>query len=112
MTNASEMASLASYRVSGPGALSASPASSESGTGSSQSTSPSRLGSGVLARGAAAAGGWRRPARCAFRHRLVATRYSQVRTEDRPSNPARPRHALSIVSCSASSASCIEPSIR
>lgn len=112
VTNASETASLASYWASGPGALSASPSSAESGSGSSQGTSPSRVGSGVLAHGTAAVGGRRLPARSAFRQRLVATRYSQVRTDDRASNPANPRQAASSVSCSASSASCIEPSIR
>jgi len=40
------------------------------------------------------AGGRRRADRSASRHRLAATRYSQVRTEARPSNPARPGQAL------------------
>jgi len=39
-------------------------------------------------------------------------RYSHVRSEARISNPASPRHADKRVSWSASSASCIEPSIR
>ena len=38
-------------------------------------------------------------ARSAFRQRLVAIRYSQVRTEARPSNASRPRQAASSVSC-------------
>ena len=66
----------------------------------------------MFVRGAGAVAGRRLPARSAFRQRLVATRYSQVRTDDRPSKPARPRQAASMVSCSASSASCAEPSIR
>ena len=45
-------------------------------------------------------------ARSAFRQRLVAIRYSQVRIEERPSKPPRPCQAASRVSCSASSASC------
>jgi len=57
-------------------------------------------------------GGRRRPARSASRHRLVATRYSQVRIDARPSNPARPCQADSNVSCSASSASAAEPRNR
>ena len=44
--------------------------------------------------------------------RVVATRYSQVRTEARPSKPAMPCQAASRISCSVSSASCAEPSIR
>ena len=51
-------------------------------------------------------------ARRAFRHRLVAIRNSQVRSEARPSNPARPCQAASSVSCRASSASAKDPSIR
>ena len=43
--------------------------------------------------------------RSAFRQRLVAIWYSQTRTEERPSNPARPCQAASRVSWSASSAS-------
>ena len=43
---------------------------------------------------------------------LVAMEYSQERTELRPSNPPSPRQARSSASCSASSASCTEPSIR
>lgn len=56
---------------------------------------------------------WRRLAqRRTLRHRLVAIRYSQVRSEARPSNPARPCQALSSVSWSASSAFWKDPSIR
>jgi hypothetical protein len=39
-------------------------------------------------------------------------RYSHVRSDARPSNVAMCFHARSIVSCTASSASTIEPSIR
>ena len=46
------------------------------------------------------------------RHTLVAIRYSQDRTDERPSNWADDRQARSIVSCTASSASKPEPSIR
>ena len=46
------------------------------------------------------------------RQALVLTRYNHARSELRPSNPATPRQAPSNDSCSASSASCIEPSIR
>ena len=44
--------------------------------------------------------------------RLVAIWNSQTRTEERPSNPARPRQAASRLSWSASSASRAEPRIR
>lgn len=43
---------------------------------------------------------------------LVAMRYSQDRREERPSNFATPFQARTIVSCTASSASNAEPSIR
>ncbi|HEY9244691.1 MAG TPA: hypothetical protein VIP48_22065 [Streptosporangiaceae bacterium] len=42
----------------------------------------------------------------------MAMEYSQDRTELRPSKPASPRQACSSASCTASSASCTEPSIR
>ena len=50
--------------------------------------------------------------RSASRQTFVAIRYSQDRIEDRPSNPSAPFHARSIVSCTASSASKADPSIR
>jgi hypothetical protein len=56
--------------------------------------------------------GWRLPERTMFRQRLVATRYSQVRSDERPSNLPSPCHAASSASCSASSASWIEPRMR
>jgi hypothetical protein len=40
-----------------------------------------------------------------FKQRLVATRYSHVRIDDRPSNELSPRHAAISVSWTASSAS-------
>jgi hypothetical protein len=43
---------------------------------------------------------------------LVAMRYSHDRSCDRPSNRSYARHARIIVSCTASSASAGEPSIR
>ena len=46
------------------------------------------------------------------RQAWVVTRYSQVRSELRPSNLATPRQMASSDSWSASSASCTEPSIR
>ena len=89
------------------------PLEQDVGVGSSQSTSPSRVGAGGSSPGGGALISGRRLAdRSASRQRLVATWYSQVRTEARPSNPARPCQADSKVSCSASSASCTEPRIR
>ena len=46
------------------------------------------------------------------RHTLVAIRYSHDRTLERPSNRSPARQARTIVSCTASSASKPEPSIR
>jgi hypothetical protein len=43
---------------------------------------------------------------------LVAIRYSQERSAERCSKPSMPFQARSIVSCTASSASKAEPSIR
>ncbi len=48
----------------------------------------------------------------ASRQTLVAMRYSQERSADRPSKPRCPRQARTMVSCTASSASKTEPSIR
>ena len=108
---ASEIASRASYLASGPGSASGRPVSRSSGQGSSQVTSPSRVGSGGAGPGGIVP--WRRRAeRRMFRQRVVVTRYSQVRTEARPSKPPSPCHAASSASCMASSASCTEPSIR
>ena len=46
------------------------------------------------------------------RHTLVAIRYSQERTLERPSKRSAARQARTIVSCTASSASKPEPSMR
>ena len=46
------------------------------------------------------------------RHTLVAIRYSQERTLDRPSNPSAALQARTIVSWTASSASKLDPSMR
>lgn len=46
------------------------------------------------------------------RQTLVAIRYSQVRSAERPWNPSNLDHARTMVSCTASSASKAEPSIR
>ena len=72
----------------------------------------SRVGSGVGTGSGAAVTGRCLEDRSWLRHRLVAMRYSQVRTDERPSNPSRPSHAASSVSWSASSASCSDPSMR
>ena len=74
---------------------------------------PTRLGVGTSTPGGGQFTGGRLLAeRSALRQQLVATRYSQVRTDERPSNWARPRQAASRVSCSASSASWADPRIR
>ena len=46
------------------------------------------------------------------RHTFVAMRYSHDRSDDRPSKLSMLRHARTIVSCTASSASKPEPSMR
>jgi hypothetical protein len=46
------------------------------------------------------------------KHTLLAIRYSQDRSAERPSNRSKPRQARTNVSCTASSASNPEPSIR
>jgi hypothetical protein len=51
-------------------------------------------------------------ARNMSRQAFVAIRYNHERTDERPSNRSAPRHARNIVSCTASSASNTEPSIR
>jgi len=47
-----------------------------------------------------------------LRQALTAMRCSHVRSELRPSNPARPRSARRLTSCSTSSASWCEPSME
>jgi hypothetical protein len=74
--------------------------------------SPRRLGSGGWNGGIGSAGIRRLALRSVLRHWLVAMRYSQERSDDRSWNPASPRQAASIVSCSMSSASVSEPIIR
>ena len=74
--------------------------------------SPRRLGAGGW-NGGTGSVGIRRPAlRSALRQRLVAMRYSQVRTEARSWKSASPRQAASRVSCSRSSASVSDPVSR
>ena len=111
-TSASRIPARAATALAGS---SPAPASSASGTGCSHGTS----GAGTSAMSGSAAGPaspdgiGRRPRRSsAVRHALVAIRYSQVRTEDRPSNPPNDRHARRYVSCTRSSASSTDPSIR
>ena len=88
-------------RASGTAAATAPPAPPPAGPPGPRPAPPSPDGSG------------RRPRRSiAVRHTLVAIRYSQVRTDARPSNPSKDRHARRYVSCTRSSASSAEPSIR
>jgi len=75
---------------------SASPSCVEDGTGAERSIGRAR----------------RCPLRSMSRHTLVAMRYSQDRNAERPSNRSRARQARTRVSCTASSASKVEPSIR
>jgi hypothetical protein len=79
------------------------------GSGSSQATSPTRLGCGRSGSSGPSLCGRRLADRNASRQRLVATRYSQVRSEGRRSKRASPWQAASNVSCRASST---EPRIR
>jgi hypothetical protein len=110
---AREMASVRSYRASGPAPASAICSSSTSGYGSSHGTSRTRSGSGGFGHTRDDAGAGRRLAeRSAFRLRLVAMRYNQVRTEDLSPKSPMPCQAASIVSCRTSSASATEPRIR
>ena len=91
------------------------PASSAPENGCSHGTSgPATIGASASCAGAPSPdGSGRRPRRSiAVRHTLVAIRYSQVRTDERPSNPSKDRHARRYVSCTRSSASSAEPSIR
>ena len=88
---------------------------SASGSGCSHGTSDatSNGASGSPAGPPRPDGSGRRPRRSiAVRHTLVAIRYSQVRTDDRPSNPSYDRHARRNVSWTRSSASSTEPTIR
>ncbi len=69
-------------------------ASSASANGCSHGTSGPASASGSPLGAPSPDGSGRRPRRSsAVRHTLVAIRYSQVRTDDRPSNPSNDRHA-------------------
>ena len=86
-----------------------------SGSGSSHGTSERTSGCSGSSLGATIEdGSGRRPRPAsAVRQALVAIRYSQVRSEARSlSNRPEARQARSRVSCTRSSASCTEPSIR
>ena len=94
---------------------SCSAASSASGSGCSHGTSAAAASgaAGSPAGPPSPDGRGRRPRRSiAVRHALVAIRYSQVRIDERPSNPSNERHARRYVSWTRSSASSAEPSIR
>ena len=100
--NASSTLSRCSYRASGAAGMAG---SHESGQGSSHT--------GSVTGESKPTGSSRRDARRVMsRAVLVAMAYSQERTELRPSNPGRFRQARSSAFCTASSASCTEPSIR
>jgi hypothetical protein len=91
-----------SNRASGNGCSQGMSSAGVSGAPGSSLGAPSPDGNGRRAR----------PSR-AERHALAAIRYNQVRTDARVlSYRPRARHARSIVSCTRSSASWNEPSIR
>ena len=103
--NASSTLSRCSYRASGAAGMAG---SHESGQGSSHTGSVTGDRPAPKPTGSS-----RRDARRVMsRAVLVAMAYSQERTELRPSNPGRFRQARSSAFCTASSASCTEPSIR
>jgi hypothetical protein len=86
-----------------------------SGIGSSQEISGFCAGAGPSAEAAGpksigVARRWRLSS--IVRQTFVAILYSHERTEERPSNFSYERHARTIVSCTASSASADEPSMR
>jgi hypothetical protein len=88
---------------------------SESGAGSIHTASVSGGGSGRSAceagsRSIGRARRWREPSMS--RQTLVAMRYSHERSWERPSNRSRDFQARTMVSCTASSASKAEPSMR
>jgi hypothetical protein len=87
-----------------------------SGTGPSHATSGSagRGGASGSSAGPPSPEGSARLPRCssAVRHALVAMRYNQVRSDERPSKLPYERHARRYVSCTRSSASSAEPSMR
>ncbi len=112
--NASSIVSLATTTTSGCSSLGATGSASRSGNGCSHATSV-RGGRGVLGSDGAATWCGRtrraRPSR-ASRHAFVAIRYSQARNVERPSKPGRFFQARRNVSCTRSSDSSNEPSIR
>ena len=98
---ASPMFSFAATAASGCSDLGTAGSSRRSGNGCRYSNSPSAVGlrwSWCFVRKS--------------RQALVAMPYSQARSDDRPSNVARLRQARSNVSCTMSSASSKDPSIR
>ena len=99
--NASEIVSRLMATASGCSSLGAAWSSSRSGYGWSHGTSANELPA------------VRRELRLSMsRQTLVAIRYSHARNCEPPSKPDRPRHAFRNVSCTASSASSNEASIR
>ena len=103
-TSASRMSArnAMSNRASGNGCNQGMSAAGVSGAAGSSDGAPSPEGNGRRARPSSA-----------VRHAFVAIRYSQVRTDARAlSYRSRAFHARSIVSCTRSSASWTEPSIR
>ena len=110
-TNASRIPARDTATAAGSSPAPASPP----GNGCSHGTSgaAASAASGSCAGPPSPDGSGRRPRRSiAVRHAFVAIRYSQVRTDDRPWNPSKDRHARRYVSCTRSSASSAEPSIR
>ena len=113
VTNASRIVSLATAISAG---------SPCSGTTLSSAIGEIQMSSGCQSPSSASTGGDAGPRsigsarrcrpRSMSRQMLVAIRYNQERTLDRPSNPSAARQARSIVSCTASSASKPEPSMR
>ena len=100
--NVSSIVSLATTTASGWASLGATSSSSRSGYGCSHGTSAKECSDGTR----------RRLRRSASRQALVAIRYSHARTLEPASKPSRRRHARRNVSCTTSSASSKEPSIR
>jgi hypothetical protein len=103
--NVSSMVSLATTSSSGSESLAAISSSSWSGYGCSHGTS----GRGRAPSCRDATRGRRSSA---SRHAFVAIRYSHARNEERPSKLSRFRHARRNVSCTRSSESSNDPSIR
>ena len=99
--NASSTVSFATTRASGPASGEATSSSRRSGYGCSHGTSAKEVSVGTR----------RALRRKASRHALVAIRYSQARRAE-PANVSRLSHARRNVSCTRSSASSNEPSIR